>query len=491
MSDVILICTKNEPEEGKTPFIPVFLPLGILRLASILIKKGYQIKIIDQRVEVDWKVELKKQLKKGAICAGISCLSGMPIKFGLEASKICKDYNIKTVWGGVHPTLDPYTTIKNKYVDFVVKGEGEFTFCSLVDALEERKELNNIKGLLFKDDGEIKETPDAPYIDLNTLPTIPFNLLDLNKYKRKKYRFIKSEGPMFPLETSRGCPYNCRFCSRINKGWRAITANRIIDELKYIRDNFTRNVEIVDENFFSDHKRIKELLDLIKKEKINMNIRAGFRMDYILKHPDLINELESCGFKYLIISIDATSQRMLNLVNKYKQLNVSQILNLNRNLNKKSIAVNYPMITGFPYESIEDIKEGFLLGLKLLLENKNARVGVSKFMPLPGIDILKDCIKLGFKKPNKLEKWCIYSSYRWQSKSPWLNGEAQGFLGKFEYIRGLFFLREYGFPLANQIIWFFGSLMKARIKNDYYKFNFEQGIANIVRYLTKRVLAKK
>lgn len=484
MSDVILINTKTAEKESALDIASI-PPMNILRIASVLVEKGYKLKIIDQRVEVDWKGKLKKELKKEVVCAGVSSLSGLPIKFGLEASKICKDYGIKTVWGGVHPTLEPYSTIKNKNVDFVVKGEGEYTFYNLVASLEKRSKLNNIKSILFKVDGRIKETSNNRSINLNALPKIPFGLLNLNKYKQKKDNYTNFEGLILPLETSRGCPYNCRFCSKINNGWKAITADRIIDELRYVKDKFTKNIVFIDENFFADHKRVRRLLDLIKKEGIDMNFCGNPRVEYLSKNFNILNKLERCGFSTLLLCIDATSQRMLNILNK--KLKISQILSVNKKLDKMNIKINYSMIAGFPYESIEDIKKGFLLAFSLHQQNKNVRgVGISKFMPTPGIEILKDCIKLGFKKPNKLEEWANFYSYKWTSKSPWMKNEVQEYLNKFNHIQGLLNLKMYDFPLSNQIIKLFGTLMMMRIKNDFYKFNFEQKLGKIFDNLTKR-----
>lgn len=477
MSHVVLINTKIAKKESAsdTSLTP---PLNILRIASILVERGYKVKLIDQRVEEDWKKELKRYLNKGAICAGISSLSGIPIKFGLEASKICKDYGVKTVWGGVHPTLEPYTTIKNEHVDLVVKGEGEFTFFNLVDSLERRKKLNNIKGILFKTDGKIKETPNSPPIDLNILPNIPFDLLNLDNYEIKfHHKKINFEGLTLPLETSRGCTHSCRFCSKIHRGFKVIDIDRIIDELRYIKDNFTRNAIFIDENFFVDHKRVKKFLDLIKRERIDMNFCGVPRIDYISKNFNILNKLERGGFRTLILSGESGSQRMLNFLDK--KLQIKDICEANKKLKKTDITINYSFMVGLPYETIEDIKKTFMLALKLLLENKNARIGIARFMPTPGVEIIKDCIELGFKKPNTLEEWANFNSYRWQPKYPWISDELQEFLEKFNYIQGLCNLRNYSFPLTNQILELFGNLMKIRIKNEYYKFNFEQKLGEL------------
>lgn len=209
MADVLLVNPKVYKKESKNDII--LPPINLLRLASTLIEEGFSVKIIDLRVEKDYH-ELEKQLKKSPICTGVTVVTGTQIKYGLEVSRYVKAFDIPVVWGGKHPTADPYPTIKNRYIDFIVKGEGEYAFLKLVKHLERKKDLSNIKGIIFKKNNKIIETPDAPLPNLEELPDIPYQLIDINRYKQK-FSLINYKGDLLlPFETSRGCPFRCSFC---------------------------------------------------------------------------------------------------------------------------------------------------------------------------------------------------------------------------------------------------------------------------------------
>jgi radical SAM superfamily enzyme YgiQ (UPF0313 family) len=158
------------------------LPLGLLHCASIVCK-SYDVKIIDERISRDWKNEIDQYISKDTICAGITALSGYSIKSGLEFSKYIKErYSIPVVWGGVHATILSEQTIANQYVDIVVEGEGEITLNELVSALEKGEDLNTVEGIWYKDDGHIKHTGKREYADLDELPSVPYDLIDVNDY---------------------------------------------------------------------------------------------------------------------------------------------------------------------------------------------------------------------------------------------------------------------------------------------------------------------
>jgi radical SAM superfamily enzyme YgiQ (UPF0313 family) len=125
--NIIMIYPKTSIDiKGST----IGLPLSILHAVSLINKNKYKIFIIDQRVERNWKKLLKKLLKKDILCVGMSVMTGSQIKWALKATKIIrkKSKKIKIVWGGIHPTLSPIETIKDKNVDIIVLGEGERTF---------------------------------------------------------------------------------------------------------------------------------------------------------------------------------------------------------------------------------------------------------------------------------------------------------------------------------------------------------------------------
>ena len=130
----------------------VEIPMGLLCIATAVVQEGYDVKIIDQRIEPRWRSMLERELREDPICVGISSMTGPQLRYALEISKIVKDYgNVPVVWGGIHPTILPDQTLRNEFIDFIVQGEGEETFLELVQALEGKKPLGTVKGICYKD----------------------------------------------------------------------------------------------------------------------------------------------------------------------------------------------------------------------------------------------------------------------------------------------------------------------------------------------------
>ncbi len=98
-------------------------------------------------------------------------------------SKIVKK-NTNVIWGGIHPTILPKQTLENKYIDFIVIGEGEVTFLCLLKTLKNKnkKEFNTIKGIGYKDTSGIHINERQNYLDLDNLPDLPYYLLEMDKY---------------------------------------------------------------------------------------------------------------------------------------------------------------------------------------------------------------------------------------------------------------------------------------------------------------------
>ena len=477
MADVLLINPKQYKKESKIDLI--LPPINLLRLASTLIEDGFSVKIIDFRVEKGY-YELKKQLKKRPVCVGITIVTGTQIKYGLEVSMYVKSFGVPIVWGGKHPTADPYPTIKNRYIDSIVKGEGEYTFLKLVESLERKEDLSKIRGIIFKKNNKIIETPDAPLPNLERLPDIPYQLIDINRYKQK-YTLTNYEGKLLlPFEASRGCPFRCSFCkSNIEPiGWRGISAEKTVNDLKNIINKFRlKEFMFVDENFFASHKRNKEFIYQLKKEKVDIKFNSTATISY-LSDLDIVflKQLKKVGMLNQTLSVESGSQRILNMINK--PVNVNQVPKVAGKLKKAGINTNYALMIGFPYETIGDIKKTFLFAIKLLLQEKNTYVSIMKLAPMPGTQILEDCIKRGFKRPEKLEDWINISTF-WDSPSSWIDNDVQFFMKKYKYMFALGASHYMNIPFRDYLIGLFGRLLRYRLKKNYYKFNIEEKLYNL------------
>ena len=157
-------------------------PLPLLAISSLLDKEGYGIKVVSNNLH---ERPLEKVLEhcQGAVCLGISSMTGYQIVDALQVAKTVKGKypELPVIWGGRHPTLEPEGTINSPYVDVVVSGQGERTFTELVHALTDGKPLDNIAGISYKLDGEIFHNPERPPEDINNFPAMPYHLIDVKK----------------------------------------------------------------------------------------------------------------------------------------------------------------------------------------------------------------------------------------------------------------------------------------------------------------------
>ena len=124
------------------------LPQGLLHVAAPLLPNGFEVRILDQRFEPNWRSVLQEELELGLVCVGVSTTTGPQLRHALEISKAVKSIrDTPVVWGGVHPSILPGQVLTLREVDVVVVGEGEQTFLELVQALERGFPLSGVKGI--------------------------------------------------------------------------------------------------------------------------------------------------------------------------------------------------------------------------------------------------------------------------------------------------------------------------------------------------------
>lgn len=159
---------------GFRTFGDLNLPLGIITIAKPLLEHGYEPVLIDARVD-DYK-----GLDFGDfICMGISTMSGYILGSAIEIARYArkKNPNLPIIWGGCHPTIDPEQTIKSKYADIVVVGEGEEPLLGIAEALKHGKSIDNIPGILFKRDGKIIRNPPTKPQKYDSVNHLPYELM--------------------------------------------------------------------------------------------------------------------------------------------------------------------------------------------------------------------------------------------------------------------------------------------------------------------------
>jgi len=276
------------------------------------------------------------------------------------AEFIKKNKSIPIIFGGVHVTACPEEVIKNKFVDYIVLGEGEEAIVELI----ENSRKKNIKNVWFKDKGKIIKNKLRPLIqDLDSLPFPDKELF----FKEAPY--LKGEAYYFM--TSRGCPFGCSYCfnnylRRLYKGcnWlRKRSIKNVLEELRQGKEKFNYHlVYFGDDCFTFDKKWLKDFFEEYKK-KINVPFKA-------LAHPsfldsEIIHLLKKSGCIKLQIGVQTPVERVRKEICKRPENN-ELIMRIMRDIKKNKIFVQMDHLYGLPSQTVAELKEwiGFYIDLK-------------------------------------------------------------------------------------------------------------------------------
>lgn len=417
-SKVVLIqptLTSNwvHTEEKKIP-----IPVGLLSVGTSLRNNNFEVSIIDASIHPDYLVRITEAISQKPILIGISAMtSQVPNAYRISEMIKNTDKSIPIIWGGIHPSLFPKQTCQSQYADFVCYGEGEKTCIELANALKESTSFKHIKGLVYKDSGNIIVNPSRELLDINSLPFLNYGLLDIENYLKRDYGYSKFLIGKFlrtvSILTGLGCVYNCSFC--INellygeRRHRAKTASNILNEIEYVMKKYDVGcIHIRDENFLVNKKRLFEFLDGIEERNLKFKWFCLGRIEYI--NDNYINDavlerMIRLGCIRISFGIESGSEKVLRILNKDTKLKQIykgvEILKGHKNL-----WVGASFMMAMPGEDEKDVLQTVKLIKKLKSQNPRfLSVGPLILMPYPGAPLTEECKKKGFVEPSSLEEW--------------------------------------------------------------------------------------
>lgn len=394
----------------------------MLSLASELVA-DYNVKIIDQRVDSNWKLNLKKYIQSQPICVAFSAMTGLQIRYALEAAKFVRDIagkSISLVWGGVHPSMMADQTLDSDFVDIILRGEGENNFKILLNAIKANKELSKIKGISYKQDGKKIHNLEGPLTDMEKLKPLPWNLINVKRYiDEGSLMFEGNVKRMLDIGvTSRGCPHGCTFCYNLffnRKKWRGVPAKKTFENIKQCVDDFNLDgVWLHDDNYFVDLKRVSEVADLMIKDRMDIKwTNSGITLfSYKGMDSELKNKVVKSGCNSFRFGIETANPRIIKMIGKPNTK--EDIFAVNKDTKKYDITPIYSFMAGFPTETKKEILETCKAMVRLKRENKKSKFHViSIYTPYPGTPLFDLAIKNGFKPPTTFKGW---SSIYWGSK---------------------------------------------------------------------------
>ena len=333
-------------------FLP---PLGILYLIS---NSRRRIDFIDNRINRYSDEKLYHKLKSYNIVGFGGTVT--EVKQAKNVANLLRESGIITIYGGPNATLN-YDQYTNNF-DIIVRGEGEITFEEVLNVLEKKGALNNIPGIVYKEDGKIARNPDRPFIrDLDILEYPDREILYLEKYSRlSKFTYLNVFPNVLPMDTilsSRGCLFMCTFCSS-KLIWKRIYRKRgveaVVKEIKYLMDNLgTKSVYFREDLFTRPREWIFKFCKMVKPLGIEWMCES--RVDTVDK--EMLKVMKDAGCAAMWFGIESCSNKTLRLIKK--RFTIEQAKNTIKNCNEVGIICGGVFIFGFPHETREEILFNF------------------------------------------------------------------------------------------------------------------------------------
>ena len=384
-------------------------PLGILSLASMIRKYGYQVKVIDAHAEGLTMEQIVKEVDSfHPQVVGLTAMTVM-ISASAEIAKKIKDHDptITTILGGVHVTAEPGETLRRySQFDYAVIGEGEVVFTEFLEKLSRQRKLyygvsktesdGSVQSLVWREGEKINVNPRRAFFKgLDEFPPPAFDLVPnlFNHYRLSVFgtKKFKTVG----LVTSRGCTGKCTFCDLgvVGRGYRANSASYLIDLMKDVWQKYgVTDFLFYDDLFVGSRPRLQEVCNIIIRDKLPFTWSCCARVDFI--HVDMLRLMKQAGCWMIEYGIESGCQRIIDSMRKnITKEKISETINATYDA---GIVTKGNFIFGNPGETHDSIKESIDFACKLKLNYAQHTF----LQPLPGSELYETAGKYGEFDPS-------------------------------------------------------------------------------------------
>lgn len=447
------------------------MPLALLAIGSVLDATRYEVVIVDGRIEEDPAAKLRQHLP-GAVCLGVTVLTGTPLRDALAVSALAKQIapEVPVIWGGWHASLFPQQPLQDESnIDITVQGQGEVTFQELVTRLDTGQPLDGLLGICFRKEGKIVQNPPRALESMDAFAPANYDLIDVEAYFKKKER------RQFDYISSTGCFFRCNFCADpfvFNRKFSAISPARMGEELGayYAKYKFT-DINFQDETFFTYTKRSRDFAQELIDRNIQVTWAATMRADQGCRMDESDWRLaKQSGLRRLLIGVESGSQEMMDYLKK--DIKIEQVIACAEICQRLEIDVHFPFIVGFPKETAASVAATVAMVKRLSGMSSGFRTPIFYYKPYPGSGITEDAVRDGYVLPANTRAW---AEFDFGASGPWVSPEKFAFFENFKFYNRLAHNRR-GSLLAP-----FKRLAHWRLRRDNYRFPIERKVVEVLR----------
>ncbi len=385
-------------------------PIGIMYLASLLKNNGHEVELLDaEAMNFGFEDTVDFIKKKDYDVVGMTSttpLFNACITIATELKRA--NLNLKIVLGGPHISALPNESISFDPIDFIVIGEGEYSFLELVKTIEQKGDFSQVKGIGYKQDGKVILTPRRELI--SNLDELPFparelinNDLYLKLYTGKKYTVMTS---------TRGCPYQCIFCdSVITFGHRARfrSADNVIAEIKEVVEKYgITDITFTDDTFTLNKERTIEICKKIIDNDLKINFICSSRANTI--DEERLEWLKKAGCIQITFGIESGDEGILKIIKKGITLDMAR--KAIAMVKKAGIGTHASYMLGNPGETLDTVRRTITFAKEL--DTDYAQFSIAT--PFPGTEMWKIANEQGLIKIKDFSKFTWYYSPTFETK---------------------------------------------------------------------------
>jgi radical SAM superfamily enzyme YgiQ (UPF0313 family) len=402
------------------------LPLGLLYIAAFLEQKGHKVHLYDAQVNLQspvrlnegsnihlgdsWEIIEEKIARLNPAVVGITVPFSTQVPYACRVAELVKRINkrILVVVGGNQPTVKPedFFTLTQS-VDVVCFGEGEFPMAELVRKFIAGEAWDTVFSTAVRGEAGIRSNAFGGYIEaLDTLPLPAYHLINLEDYfalnaqgfgGRPLWEY-PGQARSVSVITSRGCPYECIFCSihlHMGRKWRAHSAEYVLKHLAWLKEKYQlQHIHFEDDNLTFDARRFEDILRGMITTRLGMrwDTPNGIRADSLTKK--LLSLSKESGCTYVIFGVESGSTRVLREV-IHKRLDLMQVRQAARWAKELRIDTMAFFVIGFPGETFEEMCTTVVFAL-MLMRKYDVSPTVFLATPLAGTRLFEICKEKGY-----------------------------------------------------------------------------------------------
>ncbi|MFH0959751.1 MAG: radical SAM protein [Pseudomonadota bacterium] len=372
-----------------------YFPIGLAHIAAVLQKEGYKVDIYNQDKEHYPDDHLTYFLDNNHYdLVGVSVIGGyyqyrklLRLSRAINNSKNRPYYII----GGHGPSPEPEYFLKKTQADTIVMGEGEVTIVELAKALAAKKSLAGIAGIAFREGDHVTINERRPLIkEIDSIPWPAYELFPIDYYRLMRDPHTSSTDFVMPVLSGRGCIFRCNLCYRMDDGFRPRSSHAIIEEIKFLQDQYRITyIEFGDELFMSSIRRTNELCNAFLEADLNFKWFCSGRLNFAKSQ--VLKLMKKAGCVFINYGIEAMDDQILRNMNKSLTTEIVRE-GIEATLNA-GISPGFNIIFGNIGETRETLEKGVEFLLKY--DDGSQRRTIRPVTPYPGSPLYYYAIEKG------------------------------------------------------------------------------------------------